>query len=70
MGSNKTKFGQFWMGNRLSKDKADTRDLRCMEKGTHFETGVRGRPGGKDGETMFQADGSETGGDSDETGLG
>jgi hypothetical protein len=38
------------MGDRLSEDKADTSDLRCMDKGVHFIAGARGRPGGKCGE--------------------
>ena len=58
------------MGDRLGEDEADTNDLRRMDKGTRFETGVRRRPGGEDGETVFRADGGEAGGDSDETGLG
>jgi hypothetical protein len=68
--SGETKIELFWMGDRLREGEADTRDLRCMDKGTHFETGVRGRPGGEDGETVFHADDGETGGNSNETGLG
>ena len=70
MGSDKTKFGRFWMGDGLSEGEADTRDLRRMDKGTCFETEVRGRPGGKDGETVLLVDGIETRGDGDRTGLG
>ena len=58
------------MGDSISEGKTDTRDLRRMDRGTRFETGVRGRPGGEDGKTVFRADGGETGGDGDETGLG
>jgi hypothetical protein len=70
VGSNKTKFGQFWMGDGLNEGEADTSDLRCIDKGTRFETGVRGRPGGEYSETMLRMDGSETGGNSDKTELG
>jgi hypothetical protein len=70
VGSDETKFGQFWTGNGLSKGEADTSDLRCIDKGTHFETGVRGRSGGECGETMLWMDGSKTGGDSNKTKLG
>jgi hypothetical protein len=58
------------MGNGLSEDEADTSDLRRMDKGVLFETGVRGRPGGKCSKTILRMDGSETGGDADKTGLG
>ena len=58
------------MGDRLGEDEADTSDLRRMDNGVRFIAGAKGRPGGEDGETVFRADGGETGGDSDETGLG
>jgi hypothetical protein len=57
------------MGDRLGKGEADTRDLRRMDNGVRFIAGARGRPGGECGE-MLRMDGSETGGDSDKTGLG
>ena len=41
-----------------------------MDKGTRFETGVRQRPGGEDGDTVLLVDGIETGGNGNETGLG
>jgi hypothetical protein len=66
----KTKIELFWMGDGLREGKADTRDLRHIDKGTHFETGVRGRPRGEDSKTVFCTDDGKTGGDSDKTGLG
>jgi hypothetical protein len=40
-----------------------------MDNGVRFIAGVRGRPGVECGEMLWM-DGSETGGDSNETGLG
>ena len=58
------------MGDELGKDEGDTRDLRHMDKGVHFVAGAWGRPGDKGSETVLWMDGSETGDNGDETGLG